>query len=175
MSGRSFDPIGPFSLRRWDLIVASLQISFLVAPWWFRLIFGLIYLLLAAALVIGAMTGSGPLIGAATALLVLMVFSPAMRTVKDLTNITVRPSPEGIEVENNRASTNCKWPTLKRTRATARFVYVPISIRVAFAVPRTATTPENLAALVAYVEAGVGGELSTMDLLHKDGRQNSNA
>jgi hypothetical protein len=152
MSG--FDPIGPYSLSRWDRIVASLHISFRVAPWWFGALYGTIYLAVFASLVIGIMMDTWVLVGASGALIAILLLSPALRSSKDLTDIVLRPAPDGVEVENSRVRSICKWPLIRQPRDVGKFLYIPIGVRIALAVRHDATTPENLAALRSYLVTG---------------------
>ncbi len=137
------------------MLVASPVITFFVAPWWFRLIYGLVYTLLTASFVIGVLSGNGFLIGAAIGLLFVLLLSPVLRSKRDLIDISIRAAIEGIEVENAKVKTLCKWGILKSPRRFGRFLYVPIGPRIAFAVPASATTAENLTALEAYVRGGI--------------------
>ncbi len=157
ITGHSFEPIGPYTLSRWDRIVASLHITFLVAPLWFRLLYGSIYLALAASLVIGVVTDMWVLVGACGALILILLLSPALRSGKDLTDIILRSAGDGVEVENSRVRSTCKWSLLRQPRDVGNLLYLPIGVRVALAVRHDATTPENLAALRDYVEAGIAG------------------
>jgi hypothetical protein len=152
----TFDPIGPYSLSRWDRIVASLHITFRVAPWWFGLLYGTIYLALVVSLVIGVKTDTWVLVGACIALIALLLLSPALRSTKDLTDIVLRPAPDGVEIENSRVRSICKWSLIRQPRDVGRFLYIPIGVRIALAVRHDATTKENLAALREYVRTGIG-------------------
>jgi predicted Abi (CAAX) family protease len=154
----SFDPIGPYSLSRWDRIVASLHITFRVAPWWFAVLYGTIYLAIVASLVIGIMTDTWLLVGASGALILILLLSPALRSSKDLTDIILRPAPDGLEIENSRVRSICKWSLLRTPHDVGRLFYIPIGVRVALAVRHDATSVKNLAALKSYVEAGIADE-----------------
>ncbi len=151
----SFDPIGPYSLSRWDMWIAGLHITFRVAALWFRLLYGAIYLALAISLWMGIATQSWILVGANIGVCLVFLLGPALRSKRDLTNIVLRPVPEGIEVENNRVRTICKWPMIRKPCAVGQYLYVPIGVRIAFAIRQDVTTPANLAALRNYVEAGI--------------------
>jgi hypothetical protein len=155
--GSSFDPIGPYSLSRWDRIVASLHITFRVAPWWFRVLYGTIYLALVASLAIAIITDTWVLVGASGALIAILLLSPALRSSKDLTDIILRPAPDGVEIENSRVRSICKWSLIRQPRSVGRILYIPIGVRVALAVRHDATSAENLAALRDYVEASIDG------------------
>jgi hypothetical protein len=157
MSGQSFDPIGPYTLSRWDRIVASLHITFLVAPIWFRFLYGTIYLAVIASFVIGIVTDMWVLVGACGALIAILLLSPALRSSKDLTDMVLRPADDGVEAENSRVRSICKWSLLRQPRDVGNLLYLPIGVRVALAVRHDATSPENLAALRAYVAAGIEG------------------
>jgi hypothetical protein len=156
----SFDPVGPYSLTRRDMVIASHLIAFGVAPIWFRLLFGGVYALVIASLIIGIVGDLWFLVGAAIMLCLLLVFGPALRSKKSLTDIVLRAASGGVEVENYQSKTLCKWPLIRNVRSVGQYHFLPIGVRIAFAIPRSEITAVNLAAFIAYVDAGIGAQNS---------------
>jgi hypothetical protein len=136
-----FDQVGPYSLTRRDMVIAS-------------------QLIVITSLIIGIVGDLWFLVGAAIMLCLLLFVGPALRSKKNLTEIFLRAASGGVEVENNQSKTLCKWPLIRSVKSVGQYHFLPIGFRIAFAIPRSEITPENLAALTAYVEAGIAARHS---------------
>ena len=150
---RSFEPIGPFDLRRSDQMVAVTDISFRLGSAGLKLFNLLRYGLFATLAVYFAFDGTWLLTAAFVFLIILSFFAPLLRSNRLNRAIVVSDSAEGIVVETLRARITYKWATLGPSIIWRRRLVVMITGRIGLVVPLRATTRANLEAVANLVRA----------------------
>lgn len=150
-NGVGFEKIGPYEITRYDLLVASVVISFLLGSGLLRLWMAMLLLVALGALVLGVTTHDWGAIGGGTFLLFLIFGASGLRSRKDSHDIYVEQNPDGLAFEMPKANVLYKWSTIGRIRKIGPRLFVMINSRCALVIPDRATSAVNMQALIATI------------------------
>ncbi|MET3723986.1 YcxB family protein [Sphingomonas trueperi] len=145
-----FDTIGPYSLRRRDLIAAALVISFVTGSKATRWKSWVIVAVCVSLILMGISDNDSMNIvyGIGLALL-LFVVAPGVRSLKQVNPIYPSCSPEGIVAETPILRTTYKWSTISKVKRVGSRLFIMISPAHALVVSDHITSADNMARLIA--------------------------
>jgi hypothetical protein len=145
-----FDTIGPYSLRRRDLVAAALVISFVTGSKATRWKSWVIVAVCVSLILMGILNGDSMniLYGIGLALF-LFVIAPGVRSLKQVNPIYLSCSPEGIMAETPTLRTTYKWSTISKVKRVGSRLFIMISPAHALVVSDHVTSAENMARLIA--------------------------
>lgn len=149
-----FEPVGPYSLGRRDLVAAALVISFVTGSRATRWKSWLILAVAVLLMLLGLSDGDPTMLTLGAALPVLVfLLAPALRSTKQVRHITLYWSPDGLVAETPVVRTTYKWSTIGTVRKIGSRLYVMISHAHALVVPVRGTGAANVEALLAALHA----------------------
>lgn len=144
-----FDTIGPYSLRRRDLIAAALVISFVTGSKATRWKSWVIVAVCVSLILMGISDNDSMNIvyGIGLALL-LFVVAPGVRSLKQVNPIYLSCSTEGIVAETPILRTTYKWSTISKVKRVGSRLFIMISPAHALVVSDHITSADNMARLI---------------------------
>lgn len=145
-----FDTIGPYSLRRRDLVSAALVISFVTGSKATRWKSWVIVAVCVSLILMGISDNDSMNIvyGIGLALL-LFVVAPGVRSLKQVNPIYLSYSPEGIVAETPILKTTYKWSTISKVKRVGSRLFIMISPAHALVVSDHVISADNMARLIA--------------------------
>jgi len=145
-----FDTIGPYALRRRDLVAAALVISFVTGSKATRWKSWVIVAVCISLILIGISDNESmnTVYGIGLALL-LFVVAPGVRSLKQVNPIYISYSPEGIVAETPILRTTYKWSTISKVKRVGSRLFIMISPAHALVVSDHVTSGDNMARLIA--------------------------
>lgn len=148
-----FDPIGPYALRRRDLIAAALVISFVTGSKATRWKSWVIVAVCMSLILIGILDGDtmNMLFGIGLALF-LFVGAPGLRSLRQVNSISLSSSPDGLVAETPILRTTYKWSTIGKVKKVGSRLFIMISPAHALVVSDQVTSADNMHRLIASVE-----------------------
>lgn len=149
--------IGPYSLRRADLVAASLIISFRIGGRAVRIRSWLLASLCALLLASGAITGEWmPGLAAAVAAGFIFVGAAAIQSLHRVSDIGIEAEADALVAENAGTRTLYKWSGVRIGAQSRDRLFIMVTPNNALVVPTRAATPEQLASLVETIQARGG-------------------